>query len=50
MLSWIIKMLLKIMKPFAKIAILEALIGALTEQEEEESAVGTDETEESTTV
>lgn len=35
-LLWFAKMLLKILKPFAKIAIIEALIGALTTVAEEQ--------------
>ena len=34
-LLWFAKMLLKILKPFAKIAIIEALIGALENMGEE---------------
>lgn len=46
MFAWIIKMLLKIMKPFAKIAILEALLGSLSGDEETEGeAAGTEDTE-----
>ncbi len=42
MFMWILKMLLKVMKPFAKIAILQALIESFTEAEEEESLVNDD--------
>ncbi len=35
-MGWIIKMLLKLFKPFAKMMILEALIGYLTDAADEE--------------
>ncbi len=37
MFAWIIKMLLKLAKPFAKIAILSALFSSLTGGDEEET-------------
>ena len=40
MISWILKMLLKVMKPFAKIMIFQAIVSSLME------AVGEDETAE----
>ena len=43
-LLWVVKMLLKVMKPFVKLALLEALVGAL-----ESDGETTEETEETDT-
>jgi|GEM_PF-2908743 len=45
MFGWILKMLLKVFKPFAKMMILEAIMGSLTDmllEEEEASEEDTD--------
>lgn len=37
-MGWIIKMLLKLFKPFAKMAILEAIFGMLSEETADDTA------------
>ena len=46
MFMWILKMLLKMMKPFAKVAILNALLETFTDGEEEESILPVDDEDE----
>ena len=49
-MGWIIKMLLKVMKPFAKIMIWQAIFDYLGNMEEETTEAGTEEpSEEDTT-